>query len=279
MLTLPVIERVLYGVVVLAYLAASGLGLGYLLRGHKCYPFLVDRLVGIAVAIQAILLVFRAVAIEAFPLAGSYDSLLILSLVFGLTFMVFGLFIRQVWFGATMSWVILLLVVLTGLLGRPVTEPESGVETPWVLAHGLAMILGEVMVLLAAVSAGLYLIADRQLKQKAINRVLGVAPNLQTLQRLNRLGLMASFVLVTLGGISGMGMICINPDRFGGHMDYWIRDWRVLCLTLAWMLIGYCLPAQYYGWSRGRLNAWMTVVSAILIGVVLICPVENPVSG
>ena len=29
---------------------------------------------------------------------------LTLSLAFGLTFMVFGLFIRQVWFGATMSW-------------------------------------------------------------------------------------------------------------------------------------------------------------------------------
>ncbi len=275
MASLPLAEQLLFYAAMLLYLLAGVLGLAGIRTGRKDYPRTMIHLVSLAVIVEAILLVFRAVDLRAFPLTGPFESMVFLTIAFAALFLVLGIVLRQVWFAAGMCWTILLMLVLTVILTQPANEPHPLVAKPWAIAHGLTMIAGEGMIFLAAVSAVLYLIADRRLKQKKINSVLGMVPNLQTLGRLNRVGLLAGFVLVSLGQISGMGMVCIGAEHFGGNMTVWIRDWRVLSIVAAWGLIGYCLIGQYYGWFGNRLNAWLTVGSLGLISIVLICPVES----
>ena len=262
---LPIPEITLFVIVIVLYLAAAAVG-GLLLRagGERYKPFLTN-LFAIALVLEAIILVFRAVAIKAVPLTGSFESMIVLTMVFGLIYLLFGMVLRQVWFSAMMSWAILVMILLTAFVARPAQEPIEVAATPWAIAHGLAMILGEAMILLAAVAAYIYLIANHRLKQKKILKVIGMVPNLEKLKKMNRYGIVAAFVLVTLGLLSGMGMGYFRRTVLDISLADWLSDPKIVCIILAWLIIVSILVSQHFSLLKSKVNAYLTLAAFILI--------------
>ena len=90
MLDLPITEKIIFASAAAAYLAAAVTGLLQLRpRYQRCKMFLVP-LVALASLLVAFMLVFRAAQIKAIPLTGTFESLMVLTIVFALIFMLFA---------------------------------------------------------------------------------------------------------------------------------------------------------------------------------------------
>ena len=104
MFDLPLHEMVTFALVVAIALAAAAVGILQLLPGIEKFRRFLLPLVSLAVVLEAVILVFRAMAIKSVPLTGLFESMIVLTIVVGLTYLFFSLAIQQVWFGSVMVW-------------------------------------------------------------------------------------------------------------------------------------------------------------------------------
>ncbi len=274
MLGLPMPEIIVFLSAVLIHLVAAIVGILQLLAGGRKYKRFLSPLVSVAVALEVVILIFRAVALKAIPLTGLFESMIVLTIVFGLIYLFFSIAIGQVWFGSVMAWVILTMIVMAGIVAKPAAEPDAIAATPWAIAHGIAMILGGASITFATASAFLSLLGSRKLKRKEVMQVLGKVPNIEKLERMNLLGVKAGFVLLTIGLISGLGlasMLGTGPTKSGMIQSRsstwvaWLADGKVVSIIVAWILLGIILVSNRMLLLKGKMRAYLTVVAFVLV--------------
>ena len=246
MFKLPFPENMIFAFVVVLYIAGAIVGVLQLLSGGEKYKRFLLPLVSLAVTLEAVILIFRAAAIKAIPLTGLFESMIVLTIVFGLTYLFFSIAIQQIWFGSVMVWVILGLVLMAGLVAEPASEPLAVAATPWAIAHGITMILGGASTVFATASSFLYLLGSNRLKSKKVMLVLGRVPNIERLEQMILFGIRASFVLITTGLIIGMGLVSV----VGTGIVRWLTDLKVICIISAWVLLGIILIEPFASSER-----------------------------
>ena len=261
MFNLPFPENMIFAFVVVIYIAGTIVGILQLLSGGEKYKRFLIPLVSLAVTLEAVILIYRAVAIKAIPLTGLFESMIVLTIVFGLTYLFFSIAIQQVWFGSVMVWVILGLVLMAGLVAEPASEPDSIAATPRAIAHGITMILGGASTVFATASSFLYLLGSNRLKSKKVMQVLGRVPNIEKLEQMILLGIRASFVLITTGLIIGMGLVSV----VGTGIVRWLTDLKVICIIAAWVLLGIILLLNRLLLVKGKVRAYMTIAVFVFI--------------
>jgi len=261
------------------FLAAAILGILQLpAGGEKLKRFLLP-LVSLAVTLEAVMLIFRAVAIKAVPLTGLFESMIVLTIVFGLIYLFISIAIQQVWFGSVMVWVIFTLVILAAIVAEPASQAQAAAATPWAIAHGIAMILSGAAAMLATASAVLYLLGGRKLKQKKVLQVIGRVPNIEKLERMNLFGLKSCFVLMTFGLAGGVGLAATSASLNMTALD-WLTDPKIVLIALAWLLLGSILALWRTVKLREKTIAYVTLVAFALIlfavvGTSVFCGTEH----
>jgi len=261
------------------FLAAAILGILQLpAGGEKLKRFLLP-LVSLAVTLEAVMLIFRAVAIKAVPLTGLFESMIVLTIVFGLIYLFISIAIQQVWFGSVMVWVIFTLVILAAIVAEPASQAQAAAATPWAIAHGIAMILSGAAAMLATASAVLYLLGGRKLKQKKVLQVIGRVPNIEKLERMNLFGLKSCFVLMTFGLAGGIGLAATSASLNMTALD-WLTDPKIVLIVLAWLLLGSILALWRTVKLREKTIAYVTLVAFALIlfavvGTSVFCGTEH----
>jgi ABC-type uncharacterized transport system permease subunit len=265
MSALSIPEMVIFIFVVVIYLAAAILGILQLPAGGRRYRRFVLPLVSLAVNLEAVILIFRAVAIKAVPLTGLFESMIVLTIVFGLIYLFFSIAIQQVWFGSVMVWVILAMVLMAGTVAEPASEPHAAAATPWAIAHGIAMILGGASVAFATANAFLYLLGRRRLKQKKVMQVLGKVPNIEKLERMNLFGIRAGFVMITIGVVSGLGLAAVKSATLELSALDWLTDAKIVLIVAAWVLLGAIVALRRVAVLKGKVTAYMTTAAFVLI--------------
>ena len=264
MFDLPLHEMVVFVLVVVFSLAAAVVGILQLLTGgEKSKRFLLP-FVSLVVVLEAVILIFRAATIKAVPLTGLFESMIVLTIVFGLMYLFFSLAIQQVWFGSVVAWVMLVLVVLTAIVAEPASQAHAAASTPWAIAHAIAMILAGAAAMLATASAVLYLFARRKLKQKDLLQVLGKVPNIEKLEQMNLFGLKACFVLMTLGLASGIGLAATTTSLDMTAYD-WLTDAKIVLISVVWLLLGTILILWKAIKLKEKMIACVTIVAFALI--------------
>jgi len=279
MLSLPIPEIIIFAFVMALFLAAAILGILQLpAGGEKLKRFLLP-LVSLAVTLEAVMLIFRAVAIKAVPLTGLFESMIVLTIVFGLIYLFISIAIQQVWFGSVMVWVIFTLVILAAIVAEPASQAQAAAATPWAIAHGIAMILSGAAAMLATASAVLYLLGGRKLKQKKVLQVIGRVPNIEKLERMNLFGLKSCFVLMTFGLAGGVGLAATSASLNMTALD-WLTDPKIVLIALAWLLLGSILALWRMVKLREKTIAYVTLVAFALIlfavvGTSVFCGTEH----
>jgi ABC-type uncharacterized transport system permease subunit len=261
MLGLPKPEIIVFLSAVLIHLVAAIVGILQLLAGGQKYKHFLSPLISLAVALEAVILIFRAVELKAIPLTGLFESMIVLTIVFGLIYLFFSIAIGQVWFGSVMAWVILTMIVMAGIVARPASEPDALAATPWAVAHGIAMILGGASITFATASAFLSLLGRGKLKRKEVMQVLGKVPNIERLERMNLLGVRVGFVLLTIGLISGFGL----ASMLGTGIVAWLADVKVVSIIVAWILLSIILVSNRMLLLKGKTKAYLTAVAFVLV--------------
>jgi ABC-type uncharacterized transport system permease subunit len=265
MLGLPIPERIVFLSAVLIHLIAAVVGILQVLAGGRKYKRFLPPLVSLAVALEAVILIFRAVALKAIPLTGLFESMIVLTIVFGLIYLFFSIAIAQVWFGSVMAWVILIMILMAGIVAKPASEPHAVAATPWAIAHGIAMILGGASIIFATASAFLYLLGRGKLKRKEVMQVLGKVPNIEKLKHMNLLGIRVGFVLLTVGLISGFGLAVLKSADLEMDILDWLTDAKIVLIIAVWVLLGMILMLGYTAGLKGKTIAYITMVAFFLI--------------
>lgn len=264
MFDLPFHEMAVFILVVVISLAAALIGILQLLsRGEKIQRSLL-ALVALVISLEAVILIFRAIVIKAIPLTGLFESMIVLTIVFGLIYLFLSIAIHRVWFSSIMVWVMLLLVLMSGIIAEPASQAHEAASTPWAIAHAIAMILGGASAMFATASAVLYLFAERKLKQKKLLPVLGKVPNIEKLERMNLLGLKSCFVLMTFGLASGIGLAATSASLNMTALD-WLTDSKIILITVVWLLLATIMAL----WKTAKLKK-KTIAHATIVAFALI---------
>ena len=264
MFDLPYPEMAVFILVIVTCFAAAAVGILQLItEGEKLRRSLL-ALVSLAVTLEAVILIFRAIAIKAVPLTGLFESMIVLTLVFGLIFLFLSVAIHRVWFSSVMAWVMLLLILMAGIVAEPASQAHAAASTPWAIAHAIAMILSGASAMLATASAVLYLFAERKLKQKNLLHVLGKVPNIEKLERLNLLGLKSCFVLMTFGLASGIGLAATSASLNMTAID-WLTDAKIILVAVVWLLLGTIMILWKTVKLKEKTIAHVTLVAFALI--------------
>lgn len=266
---LPMAERLIFLLAGLLTLAATVLAYCQLRTRRDWYGSASTHLAALAVVLEVVLLVLRAVDQRGALLAGLFESLLVLTAAFGGTYLVLGVFLRQGWFRLVMLALVLAMLCLTGWAAQPARQVHEMVSRPWAIAHGLAMALSGTTILVGAGAAIVYLMGRARLKKKELARVVGVMPNLQRLERLNVWALTAGFVLLTLGLVCGAGMAALRSGSLGLGFADWALDPKTVTIIAAWALAALALAGQRLRLCSSRVTAYMTLAVLVLMMLAL----------
>lgn len=272
MLDLALSEAVLFMLIVAAH-AAAGAGVTLqLLRGHGRFrAFIVPLILG-AVLLDALLLTLRGISIRAIPLTGLFDSLLLLILVFGISYVLLSMVIDQVWFGLVVVWLMFGIALAAGFVAGPGSRAQAAAATPWAIAHAGVMILAATSLVLATAASSLYLLGSYRLKHKKVMHVLGRIPNMETLAAMNRIGLGLGFILLTAGLTSGVAL----ASSLGTGLAAWLADGKVLCIMMAWVLLGVILVWDRFFLLKIKVRAYATI---IVFGLILLATIGVTIVG
>jgi len=262
---LPVLEAILLLLLVAVHTAAGTLATLQLARRHRRHESLLVSCILVAVVLDAALLGLRGMSIKAVPLTGLFDSLIVLAFIFGVLYLWVKPAVEQVWFGSLLVWVILGVVLTAALVARPASQPQDVARTPWAVAHAGFMILAAASIVFAAANSALYLLSSYRLKHRGVMQVLGRIPNMEALARMNRLGVRIGLILLTVGIASGLRLSSLDIG-----IARWLADSKVICIIIAWCLLGATVVLDRLGLLRIKVRAYVTLAAFGLIIVAII---------
>jgi ABC-type uncharacterized transport system permease subunit len=265
MLAVLTTEQNMLVLVVGLYLAAAVVGVLHLSKDGAKYRYVLLALIALAVTLESVILIFRAVAIKAVPLTGLFESMMVLTIVFGLSYIAFSIVISQAWFGSVMAWLMLAMVLLTLMTAAPAAQPSEVAKTPWAIAHGLVMAIAGAMITFSAVIAHFFLFSNRKLKTRQVAAVIGKMPNVERLERLNLFGIRACFVLLTFGVISGIGLAMVRQMMLESSVVNWLLDPKSICIIAAWGVITVILLLRFLIGLSPKIIAFMTIAAFFLV--------------
>jgi ABC-type uncharacterized transport system permease subunit len=259
------LERALFAAILILSVMSAGAAYMQVARDNLRLGNLTRVLTSILVTLATGLLISRAVVIQEFPITGVFESMLILIVFMGLTFLMFSVFMQQIWFLAVMSWVLLLLVLLSATVARPVGILQDEARTPWVIVHALAMAMSGAMIVFAAAMSILFLWSRKCLKSPRFSTLFGRMPSVENLERFNLAGLRLSFIFLTFGLVSGVGLVAVKSAGLGMTPGDWLTDSKIVMIGIGWVVLLGTLVLRKGLAFGGKAVAWATLVICFCI--------------
>jgi len=140
-----------------------------------------------------------------------------------------------------------------------VRDLPPNLRSAWLPVHVTAAFLGNAVLALAFCVSLVYLVHERQLKEKRIDAFTRRLPSLETLDELNYRALAWGFPLLTLGIVTG----ALFAKRTWGQ--FWSWDEREVFSLITWLVYAGLLEARMVvGW-RGRRAANVTILGFALL--------------
>jgi ABC-type uncharacterized transport system permease subunit len=184
------------------------------------------------------------------------------------------------WIGTAVYLLLLLRVRVRGLsvlvaplafFGAFFASLEIGIPSETVEAHPLwshlHVVLASAGVALAGVSAAagvLWVAHDRTIKAKRPGAAHSALPSLETLDRVNLVALSVSFLLLSLGLLTGVVWVHAAEGRF------WPAGWHANATLACWVVYAAAVGARFGVRPGARLSALSSVAAFGLLLVVVI---------
>jgi ABC-type transport system involved in cytochrome c biogenesis permease subunit len=252
------LERITVFCFAASYAVALALELFQLLRPRPIQRWLITGFGFAGLLAQTLFL-----SVQHPSLSHQYGSLLFLSWILAIFYLYGSVHHRQVAWGVFVLPLLLGLILLAEVFGKPATATgwldellalESG--RFWRVVHIALFLLASVGICVAFLASIMYLLQAHRLKTKALpGRGLRLL-SLERLEAMNRRAIILSFPLLTVGLLVSLVLLLHGPDRLAGWTDP-----RVLTTVLLWLLFGVVLYLRYGYRLRGRSVAWLTIMA------------------
>ncbi len=152
------------------------------------------------------------------------------------------------------------LLLMAAFRSKEILPLKGLFASRWLPLHVGCSFLGDAMLGLAACLAGMYLIQERQLKNKKIGPFYYRLPSLEVLDRLSYRCIALGFPFLTLGILTGAVWL---KSTHGIYIDW--RDSRQTTTLLTWFLYAALLHGRLIAGWRGRRVAWMNIIGFVVI--------------
>lgn len=265
MLQLEPLERYLFLGILLLSAISSLLGYIQVVKSSVRFRCLLISFASLQITLGAVLLIFRAVAIKAFPITGVFESMLVLMVFIGITFLFLSVFMQQTWFLSVMAWGLFIITVLAAVVAKPASVLQEEARTPWIVVHAMSMSLAGAMIAFSAAMSVLFLWSRKRLKSKQFLTLFGNMPSIEKLESLNLLGLRLCFVALTFGLISGIGLVIVSSFDLGMTVADWFTDSKIVLIGVSWFLLLFVLLLRRLFGFSGKVIAEATLIVCFLI--------------
>lgn len=155
--------------------------------------------------------------------------------------------------------------ILLFLIAAAGSEADKNLVPPqwqgWLTTFHLVLaIAGESLFVLASAAGAMFMIQNSLLKHKKPGKMGRLLPSLGDLDRINHVGLLWGFPLLTLGVIGG----AVYAVFVWGNL--WIYDSKVIWSFAVWIIYGFLLHQRLaIGWKGFRMAAWSCAVFALFL--------------
>ncbi len=255
------LANLLFGATAGAYLVASVLFVADLFgRGGSMTPW-APRFVALGVPLHAAHIIVWSMVLHVCPVEGVHFALSVMSMFACLAYVLARTHFRIDPVGAFVAPQALAFLLASRFVGPVADEPRlRGALLPF---HIISNLLGIALFTLAFGAAVAYLLQERRLKHKWLNRV-DLLPAVDALDRAEHRFLVAGFPLLTIGILTGT--IWAREIEAGGTAVIA----RAGLSYAAWALIGGVLLLRAAAGWRGRRAAFGTILGFGLAMLVLV---------
>jgi len=192
-----------------------------------------------------------------------FDSLLALSWLLAISFLVAQWNHPQLSLGLLVLPVVLVLIGLSGLLKATRPRLLGGLAKFWGPLHGAIVLAGGIAAFVAFLAGLMYLVQASRLKRKTLAGVLGKLPSLERLEKVTLGSLSTAFVLLTVG--LSIGLLLMLELRRRGLHELKLLDPKVLAGLAVWATFALLLRLSRHPYLRGRRVALLTILGFALL--------------
>ena len=215
--------------------------------------------------------------LQAPPLSSWFDWLLLLAWGVAVAYLILTLRRPLAAAGVFMLPLVLGLIAVASLFRDAEPFPRDRALYVWGIVHGMALLLGSIVVMLGFLAGLMYLLQSYRLKKKLPPQRGLKLPSLEWLQQCTKHALLLSSWLLAAGLLSGVVLNLVQGRNRMPWTDPVVWTSGVLFVWLAVVLI---FEASYKPARQGRKVAYLTLGSfvflALVLGMVLLGPSRHP---
>ena len=166
--------------------------------------------------------------------------------------------------GTFTSIIVLLFMLAAAAAPRDFLPLPPEMQSWWLPVHASVSIIAAAFLTLAAIGGVMYLLQERELKQKRFGFFFSRLPDLNTLDKLNQHCISIGFPLMTAGMIAGY---------LWAHQIWGGRPWqwnpKIIMSVITWLLYAGLMHQRFtMGW-RGRRAAGITILAFFAVLLIL----------
>jgi len=168
-------------------------------------------------------------------------------------------------FGTFATVLVVILMIVSALAPHEIL-PLTPTQRSWLFpVHASLAMIADAFLALACIGGIMYLLQERELKQKRFGFFYSRLPSLDALDKLNQHCLSIGFPLMTLGMFTGYIWAKLI---WGGRNWHW--DPKIVWSMITWFLYAALMHQRFtMGW-RGRRAAIMTIVAFMAVLLTLV---------
>jgi ABC-type transport system involved in cytochrome c biogenesis permease subunit len=202
------------------------------------------------VVIHLVSIVDHAVAAGHFPANDFFESVTLCGLLIAVLFL-FAWWRYRYEGLAVFVFPLVFVLTLVGELGSPMAPwTSAGLRENWLLVHVVLVLIGYAALVLTSIASVMYLIRERQIKDKRAGGG-GKLPPLNTLDELMARALSIGFIFMTLAVIAATTWASIEMGT------RWVNDPRIVISLVTWLLYLLVVFVRVMAGWRGRRAAVM----------------------
>ena len=238
---------------VLSYAVAFGLELWHLLRPRRVLRLLAQGFGAAGLVAHTLYLADKRP-----PLASQFGWMLLLGWVLAIFYLYGSIHHRRVAWGVFVLPLVLGLVALGAIFGRPPGSPVGRDDNLWGLVHGVLIFLAAVGICVGFLASLMYLYQAHRLRAKLPPGKGVRLLSLERLETMNRRAINLAFPLLTAGVLLGAGLMLQYP------LYLW-TDQRILSAIALWATFALVIVLRYGYHLRARQIAFLTILTFVLM--------------
>ncbi|WP_446009261.1 cytochrome C assembly family protein [Candidatus Electrothrix sp.] len=166
--------------------------------------------------------------------------------------------------GTFTAVIVLLLMLIASFASRKILPLPPEMQSWWLPVHASVSIIAAAFLTLAAIGGVMYLLQERELKQKRFGFFFSRLPSLDTLDKLNQHCISIGFPLMTVGMLAGY---IWARQIWGGRPWQW--NPKIVMSVITWLLYAGLMHQRFtLGW-RGRRAAGITIIAFFAVLLII----------